>query len=366
VRYNARFTMRSSEVRTSAPEPGLQWPAGGLEWLGCCPVCEGTERRELYRDLRDRVFFCAPGAWTLQACQGCGVAYLDPRPTVETIGLAYSSYVTHHAAERPASEGMGIVRRWRRGLANGYRNWRYGTQEHPANRLGIALAYLLPHARAPLDLEFRHLPRHWPGARVLDVGSGNGGFLQWAAAAGWDAVGVDPDPAAVVAARVRGLKIHLGTLTDMQEESPFDVITANHVIEHVHDPRAFLEGVRTLLKPGGTLWLETPNLSSLGHEMFGPAWLGLDPPRHLVLFTSQTLRELLRATGFRVVRQLPRPEVCQTTFAVSQAIADSSGNPLADGALSLPLRLRAHLAGWRARITPERAEFLTVLAVREG
>jgi 2-polyprenyl-3-methyl-5-hydroxy-6-metoxy-1,4-benzoquinol methylase len=351
-----------------ASRPGLrdEWPPDGLERLGRCPLCHSARRSLLHQHLRDRVFFCAPGEWTLYACQECGLGYLDPRPTVDTIALAYSSYVTHRPAERPSSNGMTMARRWRRQFANGYRNWQYGTREQPANFLGVALAYLLPQTRTLLDVEFRYLPRPWPGARVLDVGAGGGTFLRWAAAAGWDAVGVDPDPVAVANAREAGLKMHSGTLQDLQAELPFDVITANHVIEHVHDPRAFLENARDLLKPGGALWLETPNLSSVGHRVFGPAWLGLDAPRHLVLFNLRNLGDLLKTVGFRIVRQLPRSEVCQMTFAASQRIARGSADPLADASCPLPLRLRALAAGWRGRADLRQVEFLTILAVREA
>jgi hypothetical protein len=75
-----------------APEP---WPADELEAVDCCPLCGCAERTMLHRDLTDRVFFCAPGGWHLYRCRGCEGAYLDPRPTSESIARAYSSYYTH-------------------------------------------------------------------------------------------------------------------------------------------------------------------------------------------------------------------------------------------------------------------------------
>ena len=358
--------MTSSSHVEPSRQPDTTWPADGLEWLGRCPLCGSPDRSVLHSRLTDRVFFCAPGEWTLHSCGNCQAAYLDPRPTTDTIGLAYSSYFTHHPVERPRSASLSAAKRWRRALANGYRNRRYGTKEQPENRAGAALAYLLPTRRALVDLEFRHLPHPWPGARVLDVGAGDGTFLQWAAAAGWQAFGVDPDPMAVAAAQSRGLQMSLGTLHDVRPVPPFDVITANHVIEHVHDPRGFLARARDLLKPRGTLWIDTPNLSSIGHRTFGPAWLGLDPPRHLVIFSERTLRGLLEGTGFRIVRQLPRPDVFGVTFGTSQRIAEGDRNPLAPGGYPLALRLRAYAAAWRARIDPRLSEFLTIVAVREA
>jgi len=66
-----------------------KWLLYGLEYINKCPVCHSTERNLLYEGLTDCVFFCAPGEWTLYRCQKCCSAYFDPRPTPDTIGLAY-------------------------------------------------------------------------------------------------------------------------------------------------------------------------------------------------------------------------------------------------------------------------------------
>src|SRR5438128_9487785 len=146
----------------------------------------------LYSDLIDNVFYTAPGRWTLYRCQGCGSAYLDPRPTPEFIHLAYRNYYTHKGFEPRASlEALSVFRRLRRTLANGYTNWRYGTCLIPASQLGIPAAWLLASLRRLLDQQFRYLPRPTPGSRVLDVGFGSGAFLENAMAAGWDVAGVE-------------------------------------------------------------------------------------------------------------------------------------------------------------------------------
>ena len=103
------------------------WPRDGLERVGHCPVCGAGESHVLHEGLTDRVFFCAPGTWTLHACESCTSAYLDPRPTPQTIGLAYQAYFTH--ADAPGYASLGPVSRFRRRLANGYRNRKFGTNE---------------------------------------------------------------------------------------------------------------------------------------------------------------------------------------------------------------------------------------------
>jgi hypothetical protein len=57
--------------------------------------------------------------------------------------------------------------------------------------------------------------------------------------------------------------------------------------------------VYRILRPGGTIWLNTPNLASRGREIFGNAWYALDVPRHLILFNPDSLTAALRSSGFR-------------------------------------------------------------------
>ncbi len=254
-------------LRPAAGPESDGWPIGGLERVPECPACDGTERELLHAGLTDRLFGCAPGTWKLWRCLACSSAYLDPRPTEETILLAYDDYFTHedNVARPDAPPG-----RLRESLANGYLNARYAARLRPASRLGPAVVTLFPLRRAKTDREVRHLVRPERGGTVLDVGCGNGDFLVQAQRAGWRALGVDPDPDAVASCRRAGLSASQGTIetVDLQAGS-LDAVTFAHVIEHLHHPRRALARAYELLRPGGVLWLATPNLSSAGHARFG-------------------------------------------------------------------------------------------------
>ncbi|MDQ3823220.1 MAG: class I SAM-dependent methyltransferase, partial [Actinomycetota bacterium] len=63
------------------------------EPVPACPVCGDGRRGVLHAGLVDRLYG-APGRWTLHRCAGCGAAYLDPRPTPESIAAAYERYYT--------------------------------------------------------------------------------------------------------------------------------------------------------------------------------------------------------------------------------------------------------------------------------
>lgn len=336
------------------------WPEDGLEEVKQCPVCCSEKREILYKGLRDRVFFCAPGEWTLHRCNGCGSAYLDPRPTPGMIHLAYESYFTHQPPLKVAD--LSPFGKLRRIFANGYRNWRYGTNERPASGLGVLIAWLMPNMRAALDVSFRYLPRPRTGQRLLDVGCGNGAFLLRAQSAGWDVMGLDFDPKAIEAAKQAGLDVCLGGMSALaQEKEQFDIVTLSHVIEHVHDPNRMLRDCFRLIKPGGYLWIETPNLNAEGHRLFGENWRGLEPPRHLVLFTRTSLCAALHEAGFNQVEDQPYRPLCESIFAASEAITEERV-PWGEEQLSVNGRRAARQAERKAWKEVDIREFITVKA----
>lgn len=98
--------------------------------------------------------------------------------------------------------------------------------------------------------------------RVLDVGCGIGNFVAWAAAGGLDAEGVEVDRQALEVARSRGLVVHeLDDLASVVEPSSVDVVTLWDVIEHLVDPAAAVRDLVPLLRPGGLVVMETPDVA---------------------------------------------------------------------------------------------------------
>jgi SAM-dependent methyltransferase len=142
-----------------------------------------------------------------------------------------------------------------------------------------------------------------PG-RLLDVGCGDGQFLHQMSKEGWQGTGIDFDGAAIETGRKKyGLNLSAGDFQTADfDVDDFDAVTMSHVIEHVPDPVAFLDKCRRVLRPGGRLVLSTPNARSLGHKRFRQSWRGLEPPRHLNIFTPNLLGECASRAGLAVVR----------------------------------------------------------------
>jgi SAM-dependent methyltransferase len=270
--------------------------------VSACPACGATDRRLLHAELHDEAFRVAPGAWTLWACGRCGSAYLDPRPTRDTIGRAYARYYTHEEAA-PARASAGRESGLKARLAAGYRNARFGTDLRPALSIGALVGRLDRRAVRALELQYRFLPKREGTARVLDVGCGNGAWLSRAAELGWEPHGLDFDGHAVDQARRSGFEVVEGGLDKVLERRQwYDAVTLSHVIEHLHDPAEALAEVLHLLAPGGMLFLETPNVNSLAHRLYGRHWRGLEPPRHIQIFSRNGLRKLLGRLGYTRVR----------------------------------------------------------------
>lgn len=290
------------------------WPKEGLETLGKCPICGSDERHHSFAGLTDSAFFCAPGEWSLWRCQTCRSAYLDPRPTPETIHLAYANYFTHG---QPTVD-RGRLPSFRGWLVQHYQERKAG---HPASVFAALLLRLRPSLRQSLDYGLRYLsPPRRRNNRLLDVGCGNGAFLIAASRLRWQAVGCDFDAAAVERAQALGFDVRLGGPQILGAGESFDYVTLSHVIEHVHDPLEFLRSIRRVMKPSAQLFIDTPNADALGFERFGPHWRGLEAPRHLALFNWESLEFALKEAGFRNIERRPQVQVCHEIWKKSARI----------------------------------------------
>ena len=277
-----------------------------IETLNKCPVCDCQARVLAFSGMRDIVFAVAPGSWQLYRCGGCGCFYMDPRPTRESVMLAYDDYFTHSADEHTSLALAGTLLNQ---IRNDYLRWRLGYDLPSKGPFGRWIMWLFPFRRRRYEHLVRDLPAPGPGARLLDIGCGSGEFLARMREIGWSVVGQEIDPKAAAAARQRGIEVVLGPLEPTSFDLPFDAITMNHVIEHVHDPVAVLTACLKLLGPGGRLWMATPHADALGRRRFGAHWVELDSPRHLIVFSRRSLELALRRAGFE--RAVVRTDIGQ-------------------------------------------------------
>lgn len=159
------------------------------------------------------------------------------------------------------------------------------------------------------EIRERLAPALPPGARVLDVGCGNGVFLSAAAAEGYRASGVDVSEESARLCRERGLDARAGDFLSMPLHGPYDAVTFWDVVEHLRDPAAFLARAREVLAPGGALVLKIPGFErGVFHPIrLAPRLAGvmLGAPSHIQYFNRRSLAALLARTGFGAVEWFP-------------------------------------------------------------
>jgi len=266
-----------------------------------CLIC-GTPGERLYDRLRDHLFG-APGEWSLKKCsnRSCGLVWLDPMPLEDDLGNAYHTYYTH---QDPSTPVITPLRRLYRQIKAGYIAGKYGYGKELTPlvfRVLGCIFYLHPGRRESLDASVFYLPAKSRG-RLLEVGCGNGSTLKQMLDLGWLAEGLDFDASSVTNARAKGLTVHHGDLVSSKfEDNTFDAVVMSHVIEHVPNPLIVLQESYRILKPDGILVVLTPNTASLGHWMYGRNWRGLEPPRHLHIFNTMSLRSMASLGGFAEV-----------------------------------------------------------------
>jgi 2-polyprenyl-3-methyl-5-hydroxy-6-metoxy-1,4-benzoquinol methylase len=138
------------------------------------------------------------------------------------------------------------------------------------------------------------------GRRVFEVGCGAGLLLDELARLGWRTAGCDPEQAAVELARSRGHDVR-AELFRPRSELASELVVLGDVLEHQADPLALLRAARSLVLPGGRLYLRVPDLLAIDFESFGDVF-GL---QHRVWFTAETLVECLALAGLEPVPGSP-------------------------------------------------------------
>jgi 2-polyprenyl-6-hydroxyphenyl methylase/3-demethylubiquinone-9 3-methyltransferase len=158
------------------------------------------------------------------------------------------------------------------------------------------------------------LPALNPGARVLDIGCGNGYWAGEFLQRGCGVVGIDPSAEGIAIARRIYTKgrfeqtVATDDLLGRLGEAPFDLVISTEVVEHLYDPRAWARGAFRALRPGGRLICTTPYHGYLKNLVLaaankwdshlGPLWDG----GHIKFWSRKTLSELLTEAGFKNIR----------------------------------------------------------------
>lgn len=158
--------------------------------------------------------------------------------------------------------------------------------------------YYVKH-RPEFDFALR-LCRRTGARKILDVGGGEGAFLDHAKTAGLRTFGVELNERAAKISAGKGHTIiqkQLEAISPAELDGGVDALTLFQVVEHVPDPRAFLTAAARLVRPGGLLIVSVPNDRGV-FRLFPWDPLNL-PPHHVSRWRRADLKRLGGACGLR-------------------------------------------------------------------
>lgn len=277
-----------------------------------CILCDG-QVFELALTGRDRMRGL-PGEFRVMRCKGCGLCVTEPRIREEERAKYYEPDEQVHAGK---ATRIGIY------------------QKRLADRLQQAIG-------------------QGKGKRVLDIGCGQGAFLEMMRSRGFEVCGVELGAeSSRIAREERGLNVITGDLSRLEvENESFDAALMSHLIEHVDDPVALLERVRDLLKPGGVALLSLPNYRCIERRIFGANWYPWCLPVHLYHFDMHSIRRTAERAGLMVekITYLPFFFLVQNMrYALKkngQATGGGSGDGLKTTVFRLNLAVSKMLGQW--------------------
>ncbi len=245
-----------------------------------CNLCGCTDSVFLF-EARDRLHGIGD-TFTYVKCRECGLVYMNPQVVAEDIEKLYPSDYAPHSV---TTKGLTRIRSLKNHLLKTpviARFLRYITNVKIVNSV------------------YRELSGQ---SRVLDIGCGAGAFLNSVKIdKGCEVYGVDISENAVRQAKTTfGLDIFEGDITQAPlPDSSFDVVTAWWYLEHISDPRVTARKISELLKPNGYCIIGVPNFDGINAKCFRDKWYHLDCPRHLCIWTPDTMKRLLEEYGLTV------------------------------------------------------------------
>ena len=263
-----------------------------LEALAACPACHHLHPQPLHVVRNLRPIVQAPFLAVL-GCAACGLVYSSPRPSEAELDRYYDADV-----EGGWSKGQGLADPQ--------------TQEKLQRSLEakrVRTRRLLDAAEPWMQLAAR------TGGRAFDFGCGAGAFLDVLRERALETTGLEP-----AAFRAEAATRH--RLIDTIPADPsFDVIVIHHVLEHLVQPTGTLAALAAAARPGAALFCSVPDLEGLPrHQDFHYVLSSV----HINAFTENSLRNLLRRTGWKTVHAASGGLIPEPTRLMAVAIRDDA------------------------------------------
>jgi len=224
------------------------------ETLLHCPLCTSLKFKKIVHR----------GKYGITECVNCSLIFTNPRPTSDEIGDLYGkSYMANLESVRP-------------------------------------ILFRICENRLLFVEKFKN------GGRLLDVGCGNGYFLELARRRGWEIFGTEISEYCIKYCKEKfGISVHFGEIFEANfSDNYFDIITMWHTLEHVRNPIGYLRESNRILKNDGLLFILVPNARFLLSHLKGWAWIARSEiMEHLYFFSTDSLGSMLKKSNFKTIHK---------------------------------------------------------------
>ena len=276
-----------------------------FEDINYCPVCN-YDGKTIFQNCQDYNFGIS-GNWNINQCNNCHSYWLNPRPRKEFIPFLYpSNYCTHTKPRSLLEEPQGFFNKVRFAIKIAILEKKYGYQ----NLSGLTslpwiinigkLLSIIPFFSNTVGYMIRYL-KYKPGARLLEVGVGNGQYLMLMKELGWEVEGIEPDTKASKIVQEMGFNIQSCSVEEANlNPNYYDAIVLHHVTEHLANPKTTLLNLITSLRVNGSLVSISPNPRGLLASIFQKYWYNADIPRHLVLPSPKGYVLMFLESGLKI------------------------------------------------------------------
>ncbi|RZM05404.1 MAG: class I SAM-dependent methyltransferase, partial [Pedobacter sp.] len=217
-----------------------------------CPLCNSSLSRQLIKT----------ESWSIQSCRTCTNAWTHPSPK-----------------ETKYSE----------------RDFHSSTIDTMGSNVPTTLSELPHQWRHSILMQVQLLSRHLdPGARILEIGCGEGVLLSQLASCGFAVQGIEPSRTACARAQMKGLDVINDYFSPSSVQGPYDAVILSHVLEHLEHPIDVLKQIGEIA-PGGFLLLVQTNYRGIVPLVDKEKWYAWVPEDHFWHFTPAGVEYICRS-----------------------------------------------------------------------
>ncbi|MBB1282928.1 class I SAM-dependent methyltransferase [Flavisolibacter sp. BT320] len=241
-----------------------------------CPICTGQHTKLVY----------IVRSWKIVKCEDCQFVYVNPRLIKdELLKLYVSDYFDNQLfGYFHYTEGRDFRKR-------NFQKW-----------VKDALPYIAQTKKI----------------KALDIGCASGYCLEVFQEKGWYAHGVELDHTLAKELRQKGFTVYDSPLLQLGNIGKFNIVTMFDVIEHLTDLHENVSILNQLVEDNGIVVLVTPNYSSWQRLLFQKRWFQFKPVEHINYFTIHSLRKLVEANGFKIIKSKRSGQFCNTDFLANR------------------------------------------------